>query len=78
MKATVTRTYKFNDAQIKKFMADCGYTDDDGSIDFTEEDVENELECASADDLEFYGSYDSIWGQDLDIEKEETDPKNSQ
>ena len=78
MKVTITRTYKFNDTQIKKFMTDNGYVDENNNPKFTEEELENELEGASADDLESYGSYDSLWGQDIDIEEDKTDPKNSQ
>lgn len=70
MKAKVTRTYKFNEEQIKKFMLDNGYEDENGEADFTDDDLETELESASAEDLEFYGSYDSLWGQDIDIDDE--------
>lgn len=68
MKATITRTYKFDDKQLKKFMEELGYTEEEGG--YTKEDVENELEGASAEDLEFYGSYDSLWGQDIDIDED--------
>lgn len=72
MEATITRTYKFNDEQIKKFMMDNGYVDeeDETKPDYTSDDVETELELASADDLEFYGNYDMIWGQDLEVREE--------
>lgn len=49
-------------------MEELGYTEEEGG--YTEEDVENELEGASADDLELYGSYDSLWGQDIDIDED--------
>lgn len=44
MKAIVTKIFEINDDEIKNFMEDMGYDE------YTEEDVDNELFCMSADD----------------------------
>ena len=66
MKAKVTRIFTFNDKQIKEFMESKGYVDEDAE--YTEEDVDNELDNAEAWELEEYGDCDFLYGHDIDID----------
>ncbi len=65
MKAKVIRTFTFNDKQIKEFMKDRGYEGEDA--DYTEDDVEDELDNADAYELEDYGECDFICGHDVEV-----------
>ena len=68
MKAKVTRTFTFDDEQKKKFMESKGYEGEDA--DYTEDDVEKELEYADASELEDYGDCDFINGYELEVTNE--------